>query len=115
MTVCYLPKPSSPPANNIALPTSTTPPTPLPTFPSTDHFSFYLLTYVLSPLPPPVHPGAARSPTHHQRYRTTTHTSKAAHLPFLSTDYAAGVLSFFPSTDLPASPGRGEEIGRLIY
>ena len=32
-------------------------------FSSTDHFSFYLLTYVLSPLPSPVHPGVALTTT----------------------------------------------------
>ena len=86
MTVCYLPKPSSPPANNIALLTSTT-------HHALTHFSFYLLTYVLSPLPSPVHPGAAL-PTTSVTELLPTQARQLISL-FLSTDYAAGVLSFF--------------------
>lgn len=56
MTVCYLPKPSSPLANNTALPHIHH---ALTHFSFTDHFSFYLPTYVLSPLPSSVHPGVA--------------------------------------------------------
>lgn len=110
MTVCYLPKPSSPLANKTALPTSTT---PLSTFPSTDHFSFYLLTYVLSPLPSSVHTSVALLTT-----SVTELLPKQARQPIslFSTDYAAGVLLSFSSTDYsPLPPSRGEESGRLIY
>nr|DAP26962.1 MAG TPA: hypothetical protein [Caudoviricetes sp.] len=111
MTVCYLPKPSSPLANNTALPTSTT---PLSTFPSTDHFSFYLLTYVLSLLPSSVHTSVA-----------LLTTSVTELLPkqvrqlislFLSTDYAAGVLSFFllRTTHLFSRPGRRDGTADLL-
>ena len=84
MTVCYLPKPSSPPANNIALPTSTT-------HHALTHFSLYGSLFLL--------PANLRSFA-----PTISHTSKTAHLTFLSTDYAAGVLLLFPFTDLPTSP-----------
>ena len=112
MTVCYLPKPSSPLANNIALPTSTM-------HHALTHSSLYgslfLLPANLRSFAPTISRSSRRSPTHHQRYRTTTHTSKTAHLTFSLYGLRRRRAFLFPSTDLPASPGRGEEIGRLIY
>ena len=111
MTVCYLPKPSSPPANNTALPTSTT---PLPTFPSTDHFSFYLLTYVLSPLPSPVHPGAVLPTTSVTELLPTQARQLISLFSLRTTPQACFFFFFLRTYPLFPSPGRRDRTADLL-
>ena len=84
------------------------------------HFSLYgslfLLPANLRSFAPTISRSSRRSPIHHQRYKTTTHTSKTAHLTFLSTDYAAGVLLLFPFYGLTcfSRPGRRDRTADLL-
>ena len=82
-------------------------------FSFTDHFSFYLPTYVLSPLPSSVHPGVALPTTSITELLPKQVRQLISLFSLRTTPQACFFLFLLRTARL--SLGRGEESGRLIH